>query len=87
MKMQIEEVYREEKKTTKKQKKDNLLTWKMQIEEVYWEEKKNKKRNKKKEVCQYLRRCKENMKFLMIKNDDENMGLARLLIFLRAEIP
>ena len=39
--------------------------------------KKNKKRNKKKEVCQYLRRCKENMKFLMIKNDDENMGLAR----------
>lgn len=62
---------------------------KMQIEEVYREEnkkQKNKKRNKKKEVCQYLRRCKENMKFLMIKNDDENMGLSRWLIFLRAEI-
>ena len=46
--MQIGEVYREEKKTTKKQKKDNPFTWKMEIEEVYWEEKKNKKRNKKK---------------------------------------
>ena len=87
MKMQIEEVYRGEKKTTKKQKKDNPFTWKMQIEEVYWEEKKKqKKKQKKKEVCQYLRRCKENMKFLVIKNDDENWGLSRWLIFLRAEI-